>query len=95
MDDMFMPRRFQIAIGVSQTSVIADLNYDDSYEFEFIKYENQAARDAVSLMYIEPPKEIAFSVDSNKESYEVINFPDGLFDINLEEKKLVYNRHFA
>ena len=40
MDDMFIARSFQIAIGVSQTSVIVDLNYDDSYEYELMKYED-------------------------------------------------------
>ena len=49
----------------------------------------------MSLELIEPPDKVAFSIDSNKDNFEFINFPDPLFSLNLEDKKLIYNRHYA
>ena len=49
MTDMFTPKSAVVGIGISQTSVIENLNYDDSYEFKLMKYENDQARNAVTL----------------------------------------------
>ena len=40
MTDTFIPKSFQIGIGISQTNVIANLNYEDDFALVFMNHES-------------------------------------------------------
>ena len=50
MSDTFVRKSYHIAIGMSQMSVIVNLNFTDNYEYDLIHYESQAYRESVGLV---------------------------------------------
>ena len=55
MTDTFIGKSFAIGIGLSQTNIIAHLNFDEDWEYHFLKYESTAYRNSATLDLAQPP----------------------------------------
>ena len=91
MTDTFIGKSFMIGLGISQTNILAEANYDTDYKFNFLKYESPAYRNNIVLEYALP----VVIKWSDLDGKEMPDYPTDLFTPDLEDKSIVVNSAFA